>query len=236
MEPLKRKDAMAGEAEDLMSVLGHELRSPLTAIRGAATLLLHAQRDLPPEKVRELLAVIDGAAARMADRVEDVLVTGRLDGHRQQVLAEDVDLSDVVADVLEAARSRNPGRRLRAPGIVEGITVRADQQRVTQVLRVLVENAVRFSPPGAPVEVRVARNAGRARIEVRDRGPGVTPADRRRIFGRGTRLDPAGPGAGLGLYLAAGLLAAMGGEAGVEARPGGGSSFWFTLPAPGLGK
>jgi signal transduction histidine kinase len=226
-------NATASEAENLMSVLGHELRSPLTAIRGAATLLLQAHRELPPEKVSELLAVIDGAASRMADRVEDVLVAGRLDGHRQQVLVEDVDLSDVVAYVLEAARSRDPGRRLRAPGIVEGISARADQQRVTQVLRVLVDNAVRFSPSASPVEVRVGRSVGRSRIEVRDRGPGIPAADRRRIFGRGVKLDPSGPGAGLGLYVAAGLLAAMGGEAGVEARPGGGSIFWFTLPAPG---
>jgi signal transduction histidine kinase len=226
-------NATASEAENLMSVLGHELRSPLTAIRGAATLLLQAHRELPPEKVSELLAVIDGAASRMADRVEDVLVAGRLDGHRQQVLVEDVDLSDVVAYVLEAARSRDPGRRLRAPGIVEGISARADQQRVTQVLRVLVDNAVRCSPSASPVEVRVGRSGGRARIEVRDRGPGIPAADRRRIFGRGVKLDPSGPGAGLGLYVAAGLLAAMGGEAGVEARPGGGSIFWFTLPAPG---
>jgi signal transduction histidine kinase len=225
--------ATAREAEDLMAVLGHELRSPLTAIRGAATLLLQAHRELAPEKVSELLAVIDGAAARMADRVEDVLVTGRLDGHRQQVLVEDVDLSDVVADVLEAARARNPGRRLRAPGVVEGISARADQQRVTQVLRVLVDNAVRFSLPGSAVEVRAARSADRARIDVRDRGPGIAAADRRRIFGRGVKLDPSGPGAGLGLYVAAGLLAAMDGDLGVEARPGGGASFWFTLPAPG---
>ena len=222
----------APEAEDLMSVLGHELRSPLTVIRGAATLLLQAHRELPPEKVAELLAVIDGAAARMADRVEDVLVAGRLDGGRQRVLIEDLDLPDVIAGVLEAARARNPGRRLRAPAIVEGITVRADRQRVTQVLRVLVDNAVRFSPPGTPVEVRVERAAGRARIEVRDRGPGIPLSDRTRIFGRGVKLDRSGPGAGLGLYVAAGLLAAMKGEAGVEPRTGGGSTFWFTLPAP----
>ena len=226
----------ARETEDLMSVLGHELRSPLTAIRGAATLLLQAHRDLPPEKVRELLSVIDGAAARMADRVEDVLVTGRLDGGRQQVFVEDVDVGDVVEDVLEAARTRNPGRRLRASAALGGVRVQGDQQRVTQVLRVLVDNAIRFSPPGSTVEVRAARIEGRARIEVRDRGQGVAAADRRRIFGRGVKLDSNAPGAGLGLYVAAGLLEVMGGEAGFEARPGGGSTFWFTLPSRGMGK
>jgi two-component system sensor histidine kinase KdpD len=229
---VKDRAAVASQdGEDLMSVLGHEMRSPLTAIRGAATLLLQAHEDLPPDKVDELLAVIDAAATRMADRVEDVLVAGRLDGGRQRVLVEDVDVSEVIADVLDAARLRNPGRRLRAPGIVEGITVQADQQRVTQVLRLLLDNAVGFSPPGSPVEVRVERRAEMARIEVRDRGQGIPAAGRRRIFGRGVKLDPSGPGAGLGLYVAEGLLAIMKGTAGVEPRAGGGSTFWFTLPA-----
>jgi len=220
----------AREADDLMSVLGHDLRSPLTAIRGAATLLIHAHLELPAEKVSELLAVIDASAARMADRVEDVLVAGRLDRGRQRVLVEDVDLSDVIADVLEAARSRSPGRRLRAQGIGEGIAVRADQQRVSQVLRVLVENAVRFSPADSTVQVRVERAAGKVRTEVRDRGQGVRASERQRIFGRGVKLDGSGPGAGLGLYVVAGLLRAMNGEAGVEPRTGGGSTFWFALP------
>ena len=214
-----------------MSVLGHELRSPLTAIRGAATLLLQAHAELAPEKVLELLRVIDSQAARMADRVEDVLVAGRLDGGRLRVLLEEVELSDVIADVLEAAREHARGRRIRAPGRVEGVTVRADQQRLTQVLRVLIENAVHLSPPGTLVEVQVERGPGVARIVVRDRGPGVAPADRSRIFERGLKLDPAGPGAGLGLYVAAGLLALMDGSIGVEPRPGGGSAFWFTVPA-----
>jgi len=219
------------EAEDLMSVLGHELRTPLTVIRGAATLLIQAHRDLSREKVAELLAVIDAAAARMADRVEDVLVAGRLDGGRQPTLVETVDVGEAIADVLEAARQRNPGRRIRAHAVAPGTRVRADQQRVTQVLRVLVDNALQFSPPGSPVEVRAAAAAGRTRIEVRDRGQGVSAIDRRRIFGRGVKLDPSRPGAGLGLYVAAGLLAVMGGEAGVEPRAGGGSTFWFALPA-----
>jgi signal transduction histidine kinase len=219
-------------AEDLMSVLGHELRSPLTVIRGAATLLLQAHREMAPDKVRELLVAIDDAAARMADRVEDVLVTGRLDAGRQPVLIQDLELHHLVSDALEAARSRSPGRRLRASGIGEDITVHADQQRVAQVLRVLIDNAVRFSPPASTVEVRAVRVPGNVRLVVRDRGIGIPEADRGRIFGRGVKLDPSGPGAGLGLYVAAGLLAIMAGDVGVEPRAGGGSTFWFTLPVP----
>jgi signal transduction histidine kinase len=217
--------------DDLMAVLGHELRSPLTAIRGASSLLLMAQGELAPAKVSELLQLIDSQAEVMADRVEDVLVTARLDAGRLQLMEEEVDLGDVVADVLEAARARAADRRIRAPGVVEGVVVRGDQQGVTQVLRALVNNAVAFSPAGSPVEVRVHVGRAGARVEVRDRGLGISPSDRRRIFERGRRLDGSGPGAGLGLYVAAGLVAAMGGQTGVEPRTGGGSVFWFTLAA-----
>ena len=221
-----------GESHDLMSVLGHDLRSPLTAIRGAATLLLTAQGDLEPAKVAQLLRLIDTQAARMADRVEDVLVAGRLDGGRLRVLVEDVDLADVLADVLEAARARAAGRRIRVQVPVEGIFVSADMQRVAQVLRILIDNAVRFSPPNGHVEVRAERTEeGTVRVEVRDRGPGIAPEQREQVFARGVKLAGEGPGAGLGLYVARGLVEAMAGRAGVNPRPGGGSSFWVTLPA-----
>jgi signal transduction histidine kinase len=218
-------------ADDLMSVLGHELRSPLTAIRGAASLLLMAQGELPEPRVAELLKLIDSQAGLMADRIEDVLVSARIEAGELRLVREEVDLGDVVADVLEAARARHRDRRIRAPGVVEGVLVRGDQQRVTQVLRALVSNAVAYSPPApAPVEVRVNAGPRSARVDVRDRGQGIAAADRNRIFERGARLDRSGAGAGLGLYVAAGLVAAMDGEIGVEPRSGGGSDFWFTLP------
>jgi signal transduction histidine kinase len=219
------------ESHDLMSVLGHELRSPLTAIRGAATLLLQTQGELEAAKVAELLRLIDNQAARLADRVEDVLVAGRLDADRLRVLTEDVDLADVLADVLEASRARAEGRRIRVQVPVEGIIVRGDMQRVAQVLRILIDNAVRYSPAGAPIEVRAELTGpGTVRAEVRDRGPGIGAGDRERVFQRGVKLAAEGPGAGLGLYIVRGLAVAMGGTVGVEARPGGGSSFWVTLP------
>lgn len=219
-----------GAAEDLMSVLGHELRSPLTAIRGAASLLLMANGDLPEERVADLLRLIDSQAGLMADRIDDILITARIDAGELRLIREEVDLGDVVADVLEAVRERNRGRRIRAPGVVEGVLVIADQQRVSQVLRIMLGNAVAYSPATAAVEVRVNPGPASARVHVRDRGPGLTAGERPRVFERGARLDRSGGGAGLGLYVAAGLVAAMGGEIGVDPRTGGGSDFWFTLP------
>ena len=228
-----RQKLEAGSREDLMSVLGHELRSPLTAIRGAASLLRMPGVELAPAKVAELLAVIDGQAGLMADRIEDILAASRLDHGDLRVLEEEVELGDVVADVLDAARVRFRGRRIRAPGPVDGIAVAGDQQRVAQVLRILVANAAAHSPASGPVEVRVRESGDGIQVDVRDRGPGVEPGDRERVFERGVKLDPAGPGAGLGLYVARGLVHAMRGSIGVEPRAGGGSDFWFRLPLPG---
>jgi len=213
-----------------MSMLGHELRSPLTAIRGAASLLVMARAELTEGRVAELLRLIDSQAGLMADRIEDVLVTARLDRGELELFSEEVDLGDAVADVLEAARARDRARKIRTPGVVEGVLVRGDQQGATQALRALVINAIAHSPASTAVEVRVGASSGSARVDVRDRGPGIPAADRARIFERGVRLDPSGAGTGLGLYVAAGLIAAMGGEIGVDPRPGGGSDFWFTLP------
>jgi two-component system sensor histidine kinase KdpD len=219
------------EEADLLSALAHDLRSPLTAIRGAAALLLQAHRELAPEKVAELLAVIESQAGRMADKVEDILVTYRLEEGRLRLFLEDFDVADSIADVLDAARSRAGERRVRVTGVVEGLPVRADRDRMGQVLRSLLDNAVRHTPAGRPVEIRAARANGMVRVEVRDRGTGISPADRDRIFERMAKLDDATPGQGLGLYVARGLARAMGGDVGVDPRPGGGSVFWVTVPA-----
>ena len=228
------------EEADLMSVLAHDLRTPLTAIRGAATLLVQAHDEIPADRVEQLLQVIDRQAANMADRIEDLLVAAKLGNGSLRVADEDVDLADLLADALDATRARAPDRRVRAPGKVDGAAVRGDSERVAQVLRVLLDNATRFSPQGlrpritvrlTPIEVRLSAEGRLIRTEVRDRGAGLAAQDRERVFEPFERLDPAQPGTGMGLYIARGLVRAMGGEVGVEARSGGGSSFWFALPA-----
>ncbi len=213
-----------------MSVLAHDLRSPLTVIRGAATLLIESREELPAERVHALLGIIESQAGQMADKVDDMLAAARLDGDRLRLFDEDADLGGIVANALDAARRVARGRRLRAGGVIDGISVHADSERVAQVLRILLDNAVRYSPDAAWIEVRAEPSSSSVRVEVRDRGAGIPAGDRERIFERFQRLDSGGNGSGLGLYVARGLARAMAGECGVDSRPGGGSVFWFTVP------
>ena len=214
-----------------MSVLAHDLRTPLTAIRGATTLLIQSRDELDRGRVDLLLGIIESQAGQMADKVEDLLVVSRLDAGRLHLFEEDSDLGRVVAAALEAARRAAPGRRLLAVGVIDGTLVHADSDRIAQVLRILIDNAIRYSPEEEPVEIAVRKErGGKVRVEVRDRGPGIPPAAAEKVFERFHRLETGGHGSGLGLHVARGLARAMAGECGFSPRAGGGSVFWFTLP------
>src|SRR5438270_13685853 len=104
------------EEADLMSVLAHDLRTPLTAIRGAATLLVQAHDEIPADRVEQLLQVIDRQAANMADRIEDLLVAAKLGNGSLRVADEDVDLADPPADAPDSTPARAPDRPGPAPG------------------------------------------------------------------------------------------------------------------------
>lgn len=210
-----------------MSILGHELRSPLTVVRGVATLLLESFDELPRERTLEMLGLIDKHVDAMSERIEDLLTVCHIDAGDVRLVVQEVQVDELLQRLLEWAQPRVADRSLEAARQEPGLEVEADWDRTLQVLRALVHNSLRFSPPGSPVEVRALPQDGMVRFEVLDRGPGVPPDQRERIFQRLGRAS--GGGAGLGLYLARGLAEAMGGEAGMELRPDGGSIFWFTL-------
>ena len=211
----------------LINTLGHDLRSPLTAVRGAATLLIQSIDEMPREKVIELLRIIDRRVIQMSDGIEDILAVCHLDAGDLTVYVEPIP----ARVLLERAVGPEEGPWERLVAVAdrpdEDLEVLADEERAVQVMRALVANARRFSPAEHPVELAVRVEQDRVRFEVLDRGPGVPAADRRRIFERREHGAEGGPG--LGLYMAEGLARAMGGEVGVEDREGGGSRFWFSL-------
>ena len=219
---------------ELMSILGHELRRPLTVIRGAATLLLQSRDEMPAESVSQLLALVDSHTLLMSDLIEDLLTVCHLEAGDVQIYSSAVKVANVVTPVVESLRKLEE-RPILVIGAAPDLAVDADESRAAQALRMVVDNAIRYSPPESQVEVSISADPRHVRFEVLDRGPGVRAEHREMIFQRFSRVSDRGAGMGVGLYIARGLIERMGGRIGVKARPDGGSVFWFTLNRSGGG-
>jgi two-component system, OmpR family, sensor kinase len=213
---------------DFVADASHELRTPLTAIRGYLQLLrqgMVTSQDRP-----EVLRRADEEATRMAALVDDLLYLARLDAE-PALRHEPVDLTVVVRDCVADALAIQPGRpvTIHAP---EACEVRGDRDALHQVMTNLLGNVRAHTPPDAPVTIYVVVHQGRARVTVRDTGPGLPPGVAERAFDRFARADAGrgNGGSGLGLAIVAGIVAAHGGEVGVESRPGAGTAVTFTVP------
>jgi two-component system OmpR family sensor kinase len=216
---------------------GHELRTPLTSIRGFAELYRQgAVTD--PQELDRVMRRVEEEAARMALLVEDLLLLARLDQQRPLESAP-VDLAELARDAVRDARLLAPDREITLDASA-GSTVLGDEGRLRQVVTNLLSNALTHTPDGTPVAVSVAAAPGSdgapgtVRLTVADRGPGLAPEDRSRVFERFYRVDRsrsrAAGGNGLGLSIVAALVAAHGGRVGVDSAPGHGSRFMVDLP------
>jgi two-component system OmpR family sensor kinase len=214
-----------------LSDASHELRTPLASIRGYAELYrIGAARA--PEDQEKAMTRIEAEAKRMGMLVDDLLTLARMDEERE-LLREDVDLAELARDAVDAASAAAPDRAVtlsaNGPVVVEG-----DPDRLRQVVDNLVRNALTHTPEGTPVELRVARDAERAHLDVRDHGPGLPPGDPDALFERFWRAEGGRErgkaGAGLGLAIVAGIVEAHGGEVSATDVPGGGARFSVALP------
>jgi two-component system, OmpR family, sensor kinase len=215
-----------------LSDASHELRTPLAAIRGYAELhRMGAASD--PADVEKAMRRIEDEAARMGVLVEDLLALARLDEQREPV-RRPVDVAAIARDAVDDARATAPDRtfELRAES---GAQVLADPHQLRQVLANLLRNAIVHTPAGTPVEVSVARAGDDVRLDVRDHGPGLPNADADALFDRFWRAEGGRErgkaGAGLGLAIVAGIVAAHHGRVQAADAPGGGAHFTVLLPA-----
>jgi signal transduction histidine kinase len=212
----------------LMSV-SHELRTPLTAIRGHVAALREGVIEDPSQRDASL-AVIGEEAVRLERLVGDVLDLAKLDAHRFTVLEEEVDMQQLCERAYtafgeEARRRAIDYRRsfLARPVIV------TDGDRVLQIISNLLSNAFRWTPEGGRVELELSASNGAVSVVVADTGPGISEAERERIFRPFWSRD--GGGTGLGLPIARELAVALGGRIELDSRPGRGSRFQLVLPA-----
>jgi PAS domain S-box-containing protein len=221
------------ERSDFVATISHELRTPMSAVYGAAQTLLREDVDFSDERRRELLEMIAAQATRLSQITEEVLLTSKLDRGEVSVEHGPVDVAEVIRATVDAFQPQIPGStaiEIDLPSEVGAAS--GDRARIQQVLVNLLDNAIKYGE--SPVVIGAARTNGAVRISVADHGPGISLADQPRVFEKFYRADPqlvrAPGGTGLGLYISRELAQRMGGRLEVVSEPGSGATFVVELP------
>ncbi|MGQ9675546.1 MAG: ATP-binding protein [Chloroflexota bacterium] len=218
--------------DEITSTIAHDIRQPLTIIQGQAQV---AERSLAADRLepaKKSIGAIVTSAQRMNVMIEDLVDSVRLEAGRLELKRQPIDLGNFLRDLLQrSAASMDVGRVKLS--VEEGIPrVSADPDRLERIVLNLVSNALKYSDPKTPVDIRASQKDGMALVAVQDRGVGIAPEDLPHIFER--YYKPKGPrkkeSIGLGLYISRILVEAHGGKAWAESQPGKGSTFYFTLP------
>jgi PAS domain S-box-containing protein len=218
------------EGIEVISTVSHELRSPLTSVKGYTSLLLNRWDRLGDEQKRMMLEQVHHDADRVTRLVTELLDISRLESGRLVLRRQMVDVPSLVATVTDKVRMIEPQLDVAVGFPPDFPKAYADPDKVEQVLTNLVENAAKYaSPKGMRVDGEVAH--GEVAVTVSDQGDGIPPSDLPRVFTKFFRRAETRPtGSGLGLWISRGLVEAHGGRLVVESEVGKGSTFRFTLP------
>jgi signal transduction histidine kinase len=219
---------------EFVSLVSHELRAPLTNVRGAIELMEGGCPALNPTCTR-MFKVVSTQIGRLGRMVDDVLNVSRIEAGGLTLARTAVDVVWVADRVVDEFAARNVRRKFRRPHGAVHPHLWADADRVHEVIANLVDNAVKYSPEDGEVAVAVeVRGDREGVVSVHDSGPGIPPEEQSRIFEKFHRLDSSDAketyGYGLGLYLCRRLVEAMDGRIWVESEPGHGATFRFALP------
>ena len=233
---LDRMQAAYSQQTRFVSDASHELRTPIAVLKGYADLLERWGKD-DPQVRDEAISAIQTEAERMSRLVEQLLFLARGDSGRTKLTVAPVDLGDLVREVWEESHMIDPGHRweLETPA---PLTVQADRDMLKQALRILTDNAAKYTPRDGEICLRTMTDeTGRPCISVRDTGMGIRPEDAPHVFQRFYRADPArsrqSGGAGLGLSIAGWIIEQHGGMLEVYSWEGVGSRFTIHLPGGG---
>jgi len=230
-EMMARLEALEQEREAFAAMVAHDLRSPLTTVRGTAQLL--ARRPPSEPALQQGLATIVRESDRVARLAADLGDAQRAAVGRLEIRPQQVDVATLVAQAVDRLRAGRASQPIQLDADPGPLWVDADPERIAQVLDNLLGNAAKYSPPDEPIRVQV-RGGGEARVCVEDRGAGIAPEDLPHVFDRfyRTRLAKDGPvaGTGLGLYISQEIAQAHHGRITVESTPGQGSRFTLYLP------
>ncbi|MDP9261807.1 MAG: HAMP domain-containing histidine kinase, partial [Actinomycetota bacterium] len=222
--------------DEFVALISHDLRTPLTSIIGYVELSLEDVEPPLDAERRGYLQIVSRSSERLLRLVDDLLFVARLQAGRLILERTDLDLCTIAAQAAQEARPRAEAKQLElefiggSPVMIEG-----DKGRLFQLLDNLISNAIKFTPEGGRVEVRVAPSEGMAVLEVRDTGIGLGPDEAELVFDRFFRssrvVAQQVPGTGLGLFIARAIVGAHAGTIAASTRDGGGTTFHVELPA-----
>ena len=221
--------------DEFIALVSHELRTPLTSIHGYLELLLDGGAgELAPEQER-FLTVVERNSKRLMQLVGDLLFMAQVEAGKLALDLEEVDLSEVLGECLEAAKPAADDKEIElVTEIAETPSMLGDRSRLGQVLDNLISNALKFTPRGGRVAVRVSRDGRNAVVEIADTGVGIPQADQDRLFERFFRssnaTERAIPGTGLGLTIAKTIVERHEGSIEIESSEGAGTKVRVTLP------
>ncbi len=231
-EMLERIESLVRESKQVTDNVAHELRTPVTRIRGMAETTLNSDSHLGD--YREMAAMVIEDSDRLIEMINTMLEITRTDSGVAELASEPLDLREIVAEAADLfkpmAEDKDIDLQLNTPP--RGVPVQGDRSRFQRVVANLLDNAISYTPAGGTVAVSVVAGPAHAEVEIADTGMGIAANDLPRIFERFYRGDKSRstPGSGLGLSLALAIIRAHGGEITVKSTPGRGSTFTVLLP------
>jgi signal transduction histidine kinase/HAMP domain-containing protein len=231
LEALRKVDQLKSE---LLSTVSHELRTPLASIKGYASSLLREDVEWDPDTRREFLQIIDEEADRLTGLIGDLLQMSEIEAGVLRIDKHPVRINRLAQKVVKKIRPQSRDHAVSVSTAADVPETMADPRRIEQVLHNLIMNAIKYSPEGTSVHVRVERRGGDILVAVRDQGIGIAPEHLDHVFERFYRVEGAlarqTGGSGLGLPICRGIVDAHGGRIWVESQVGKGSIFSFSLP------
>jgi two-component system phosphate regulon sensor histidine kinase PhoR len=224
---------------EFISIVSHQLRTPLTNLRWSSDMLLSGRLDGITEKQKEYFRIIDENTARMNGLVQDLLMVSRIEQGRLPKHPQEIFLPTFIQDIMKRFEHSAEVSQIRVA--LHGNSDNADIQKVVTdpsqlkiIIENLIENAIRYSVPGGEVNITISKRNNDIKIEVQDTGIGIPAQDQKFIFQKFFRADNARTqqptGTGLGLHITKMLVQNLGGQIGFYSQENKGSTFWFTIP------
>jgi signal transduction histidine kinase len=231
----RQLEAASRHKSEFLANMSHELRTPLNAILGFSEVLAERMFGEVNDKQAEYLADILASGRHLLSLINDILDLSKIEAGRMELELADVDVAGTVAGTLLLVRERAQRRDIALRSDVDPRTgtIRADERKVKQVLLNLMSNAIKFTPGGGAIDVRVVASDGEIEIAVTDTGVGISPEDQAVVFEEFRQVGSSArkvEGTGLGLSISRKFVELHGGTIRVDSEPGKGSTFTFTLP------